>query len=61
MYKIVSFDIGNHAEAEKESYEGAEKTLNDLEKQGYEVVSSAWDDGGLQGRGASGLVVILNK
>ena len=61
MYKILTIDVGNTPDAERKSYDEAEKKLNDLEKQGWSVVSTSWDDGGLQGGQMSGMVVILNK
>ena len=61
MYKIMSFEVGNTPEKERADYDKAEKILNDFEKEGWLVIQLCWDDGGLQGRAASGIVVILNK
>lgn len=61
MYKIVSIEVGNSPASERESYDKAELQLNQLEKDGWTVASTCWDDGGLQGGQGSGLVVFLHK
>lgn len=61
MYKILTIDVGNSREKEREDYDNAEKQLNELECNGWHVVSTCWDDGGLEGKQASGIVVFLRK
>ena len=61
MIKIFTIDVGNTSEKEREDYDAAEITLSQLEEEGWSIVSTCWDDGGLGGGQVSGIVVFLKK
>lgn len=61
MIKIFTIEVGNSAESERASYDKAEIELSKLEKEGWSIVSTLWDTGGLGGGQDSGVVVFLHK
>lgn len=61
MYKIITIDVGNTEEKEREDYNIAEVKLNELENEGWKVISTCWDTGGVVGGQTSGVVVFLHK